>query len=145
MNLWIDADGFPRRQREIAVNAAVRKGMEVMIVADRTIQSGDFPDVHSVTVASGDDSSDGYIEAHIAQGDMVLTRDIPAMERFILKGAFCVDHQGNVYTRENIRERLSLRDFMDEYREILGKQPRSKHSPKKEVQGFAQTLAALLQ
>ncbi len=144
MNLWIDADGFPRRQREIALKAALREGMQAVIVADRPIDDEDFPEVQKVVVEPGDDRSDAYIEAHLAEGDLVLTRDIPAMDRFIRRGAICLDDRGKLYTPENIRERLSIRDAMDEYREFAGGQPRSKQTPQKDVQGFANTLASIL-
>ena len=144
MTLWIDADGFPRRQREIALKAARREGMQAVIVADRSIDAGECSAVKTVVVEPGDDRSDDYIEAHLSEGDLVLTRDIPAMDRFIRRGGICLDDRGKLYTRENIRERLSIRDAMDEYRQYAGGQPRTKQTPQRDVQEFANTLAGIL-
>ncbi len=145
MTLWIDADGFPRRQREIALAAARRKGISAVVVSDRPIEGISGETVSFVSVEAGDDSSDRYIESCIAEGDLVLTRDIPSMERIIRQGGTCMDHAGQLYDRSTIRERLSLRSFMEHYREAYGSPRKRKTQGRQEVEGFANSLDRLLE
>ena len=49
-------------------------------------------------------------------GDIVVTGDIPLAARLVEKGVLTLDPRGTEYTEENIGERLSIRDFMEQVR-----------------------------
>lgn len=117
MTIWIDGDGCPRRIREIACSAGIRRGVPVRITADREMQVPSNPLVSLLLVDQGEGSSDACIVSQVMPGDLVITRDIRLMERVISKGAQCIDDAGRSYTAENIRERISLLEFMEGFRE----------------------------
>ncbi len=144
MTIWIDADGFPRRQREIALNAAVRWDIAAVAVSDREITVPDAQGVSYTAVEPGEDSSDSCIVNSMEEHDIILTRDVLLMQRCIEQGGICIDDMGNVFTRENIGERLSTRVFMEEYRIIHGVQAGSKRPNSREVTQFANTLDRML-
>lgn len=144
MTIWIDGDGFPARQRDIAVNAALREDIPIIVVADRPLRVVKHPLVRTIQVTSGDDSADDTIAGGAAAGDLVITRDILLMERCVAQGARCVDHAGNLVTRENIKERVSIRSAMEAYREFGGTVAPKKQEQQKERQAFANMLVQVL-
>jgi hypothetical protein len=74
------------------------------------------PDIDFVQVSSGEGSADQYILAHVEPADIAITRDIPLAAELVERGVIVLNDRGNVYTGENVRERLSIRDFMAELR-----------------------------
>jgi len=72
--------------------------------------------VESVTVEDGFDAADDYITDHAAPDDLVVTADIPLAARIVAKGGVALDPRGELYTEENVGERLSMRDLMMELR-----------------------------
>ena len=60
--------------------------------------------------------ADGYIVQHLAAKDLVVTADIPLAAEAIAKGAYALNPRGEFYDEVNIRQRLSMRNFLDELR-----------------------------
>ncbi|MDX1401992.1 MAG: DUF188 domain-containing protein, partial [Kiloniellales bacterium] len=56
------------------------------------------------------------IVRRLSAGDLVVTSDIPLAAEAIEKGGSALSPRGELYTRENIGERLNMRDFMDTMR-----------------------------
>ena len=56
------------------------------------------------------------IVKQLQEGDLVITADIPLAADVIEKGGHALNPRGEFYSEENIRERLSMRNFMDELR-----------------------------
>jgi uncharacterized protein YaiI (UPF0178 family) len=48
--------------------------------------------------------------------DLVVTADVPLAAAAIDKGGIALNPRGELYTKENVRERLSVRNFLDELR-----------------------------
>ena len=67
-------------------------------------------------MASGFDVADNEIVKRVEAGDLVITADIPLASEVIDKGAHALNPRGEMYTSENIKSRLSMRDFMDSMR-----------------------------
>jgi uncharacterized protein len=136
MTIWVDADSCPTRIRRIIEEGADRTGFPVIFVADRPI-SFSKEMVKMITVPGGPDSADNYIVESSSEGDLVITRDIPLADQVISKGCTVLDDRGNLFTEENIRERLSLRNFMQHLRNTgipcAGKGPLSN----REIASFA--------
>jgi hypothetical protein len=116
IQIWVDADACPRVIKEILFRAADRASIPVTLVANQTIQVPRSPNIRSVQVASGFDVADNYIVQNAAPGDMVITADIPLAAEAIDKDCLALNPRGELYTRENIRQRLNMRDFMDTMR-----------------------------
>jgi uncharacterized protein YaiI (UPF0178 family) len=112
VKIFVDADSCPRPAREAVLRAALRRGIPAVFAANRPIPGIEGEGITMELCPPGEGSADNRIAALARPGDLVLTRDIPLASRLVEAGAAVLDDRGRVYTRENIRERLSLRDFM---------------------------------
>lgn len=112
MRLWIDADSCPRAVRDIVCRAGKRLGIPVIFAANHPVaHSREFP-VSMVVLPPEKDAADTYIAEHAQHGDLIVTRDIPLAKRLVDLNLAVLNDRGNLYTRENIGERLSIRNFM---------------------------------
>ena len=116
MNIWVDADACPGVIKEILFRAAERANVLTTLVANQTMRIPQSQFVRFTQVASGLDVADKHIVDAAAPGDLVVTADIPLAAAVIEKAAHALNPRGELYTRDNIRERLSMRNFMDELR-----------------------------
>ena len=116
MQIWVDADACPNVIKEILFRAADRVAVQVTLVANQAIQVPRSRHIHAIQVASGFDVADNYIVQQAQAGDLVITADIPLASEAIDKGCLALNPRGDLYTTENIRQRLNMRDFMDTMR-----------------------------
>ena len=116
MNIWIDADACPRVIKEIVFRASERLEIPVCLVANTGLVKHNTRLITSVVVAGGFDVADDYIVEHATPQDLVITADIPLAARIVEKGALGLDPRGELYSEENVGERLSMRDLMQELR-----------------------------
>jgi uncharacterized protein len=116
LRIWVDADACPNPIKEILFRVAKRLSIETTLVANQPLQIPASPYIKSVQVRSGFDVADGYIVQALQPNDLVITADIPLAAEAIAKGAVALNPRGEFYSTDNIRERLSLRNFMDELR-----------------------------
>jgi hypothetical protein len=117
MKLWIDADASPGDVKEIVYRAAIRLDIQTMMVANQRLQQpANNPLVTAIRVEGGPDVADRHIEAHAQSGDVAVTADIPLAAALVSRGVAVIDPRGIEYTQENIGERLSIRNFMDQVR-----------------------------
>ncbi|MDX1698822.1 MAG: YaiI/YqxD family protein, partial [Thiohalobacterales bacterium] len=114
--IWVDADACPKVIRDILFRAADRVGIPLTLVANQALQVPGSPHIRSIRVASGFDVADNYIVQQAGPGDLVITADIPLAAEVIAKGCLALNPRGELYTEENIRQRLNMRDFMDTLR-----------------------------
>ncbi|MBZ0072712.1 MAG: YaiI/YqxD family protein [Gammaproteobacteria bacterium] len=116
MHIWVDADACPAVIKEILFRAAVRTQVPVTLVANQPLRTPPSPFIKSMQVAAGFDVADNRIVELAQPGDLVITADIPLAASAIDKGAIALNPRGTLYTEENIRETLSLRNFMADLR-----------------------------
>jgi len=116
MKIWVDADACPAVIKDILYRAAERAGMPLTLVANRNLQIPNSPRISLLKVASGFDVADNEIVKRVAAGDLVVTGDIPLAAEVIEKGAHALSPRGELYTTDNIKARLNMRDFMDTLR-----------------------------
>jgi len=116
MHIWVDADACPNVIKEILFRAAERVQLPLTLVANKPLRTPPSSFIKSVQVADGFDVADDHIVQQIQSGDLVITADIPLAAEVIEKGAHALNPRGSFYTRDNIKERLTMRDFMDELR-----------------------------
>lgn len=116
MKIWIDADACPRVIKEIVFRASERLQVPVCLVANKDLSKSHAALVTSVLVADGFDVADDYIAEQVTAEDLVITADIPLAARIVAKGATGIDPRGEQYSEENVGERLSMRNLMQELR-----------------------------
>lgn len=116
MQIWVDADACPGVVKEILFRAANRVQIRVTLVANQVLRTPPSPFINTIRVGAGFDVADKRIAAEVHAGDLVITADIPLAAEVIGKEAYALNPRGEFYTRENIGERLALRDFMDTLR-----------------------------
>ncbi|QXE91926.1 YaiI/YqxD family protein [Geomonas subterranea] len=116
MKIWIDADACPRVIKEIVFRASQRLKVPVCLVANTDLSRAHTPLITSVRVAAGFDVADDYIAEHAGDADLVITADIPLAARVVEKGGVALDPRGELYTEENVGERLTMRNLMQDLR-----------------------------
>ncbi len=116
MKIWVDADACPRVIKDILYRAAQRTEVMTTLVANQALQTPPSPWIKSVQVASGFDVADNYIVQALEPGDLVITADIPLASEATDKDAQCINPRGQHYTKANIKQRLAMRDLMEELR-----------------------------
>jgi hypothetical protein len=116
MKIWVDADACPVVIKEILFKAAIRTEVEVTLVANQTINVPSSRFINSIRVASGFDVADNEIVQRCDAGDLVITADIPLAAEIIEKGGHALNPRGEMYSANNIKARLTMRDFMDTMR-----------------------------
>ena len=116
MKIWIDADACPVVIKEILFKAAHRTKTECTLVANQFIKTPPSPFIKAVQVKAGFDVADNEIVKAAEAGDLVITSDIPLASEVIDKGALALSPRGELFTSENIKGRLNIRDFMDTMR-----------------------------
>jgi len=116
MKIWVDADACPAVIKEILFRAANRTQVPLTLVANQPLRTPPSKWIDSIQVGAGFDVADNEIVRRLEAGDLVVTADIPLAAEAIAKGAQALNPRGELYTEGTIRERLSMRDFMDTLR-----------------------------
>ena len=113
MHIWVDADACPAVIKEILYRVAERTRIPLTLVANQWLKTPPYPSIKSVQVPKGFDVADNYIVDQAVAGDLVITADIPLAAGAIEKGALALNPRGELYTRENIKQTLDMRNFME--------------------------------
>ena len=116
MKIWVDADACPKAVKEILYRAAERLGIVLTLVANQPLFPPRSPWIKTLQVPPGFDVADDEIVRRLAAGDLVVTADIPLAAEVIACGAHALNPRGELYSTENVRELLNMRDFMDTLR-----------------------------
>ena len=144
MQIWVDADACPKAIKDILFRAAERTGILTILVANQYLQTPPSRYIKSMLVKSGYDMADNEIVKRLSAGDLVITGDIPLAYDVIGKGGHAINPRGERYTQDTIKERLSMRDFMDTLRSsgINTGGPSALNS--RDIQAFANQLDKFL-
>ncbi|OCG18012.1 hypothetical protein A9G24_02700 [Gilliamella sp. App6-5] len=116
MNIWIDADACPNPIKEILYRVANRKAINVVLIANQRLYLPSSPYIKSLQVEKGFDVADNKIIELVKKNDLVITSDIPLASEVLNKGALVLTPRGEQYTLDTIKERLTMRDFMETMR-----------------------------
>lgn len=144
MKIWVDADACPNAIKEILFRAANKRGVEVILVANQPLSKPPSKFVRTIQVSAGFDEADDRIVAEAAPEDLVITADIPLASEIIDKGATALNPRGELYTAENVRDRLATRDLMAELRDTGAAGGGPSALGQRERQAFANQLDRLL-
>jgi len=140
MKIWIDADACPQGVKASVFKAAERLKLPVTLVANSYMSLPRHPLFNIIVVDQGADVADKYIADNLSSEDLIITADIPLAAIIVSKGATGIDPRGEVYTEENVTERLSMRNFMKDLRDNgLVEGGPAPFSPK-DVQNFTNAL-----
>ncbi|HUF72700.1 MAG TPA: YaiI/YqxD family protein [Gammaproteobacteria bacterium] len=116
MHIWVDADACPAVIKEILFRAAMRTGIALTLVANQAVRIPNAPSIRTIQVGSGFDVADQEIVKRCRAGDLVITGDIPLAADVLGKGAIALSPRGELYSTDDIKARLTMRDFMDTLR-----------------------------
>jgi uncharacterized protein YaiI (UPF0178 family) len=116
LKIWVDADACPGVIKEIIFRAAERRQIETILVANQMLRTPPSRFIRAIQVPHGFDVADAHIVEQVAAGDLVVTADIPLAALVIERGGHALNPRGELYTTASIRERLSMRNFMEELR-----------------------------
>lgn len=144
MKIWVDADACPGVIKDILFRAATRTGLLLTLVANQPVRVPRSPNISTVQVSAGFDVADNEIVKRLEAGDLVITADIPLAAEAVEKGAYALNPRGELYTSDNIRARLNMRDFMDTLRSSGVDTGGPPAHNQRDRQAFANQLDALL-
>jgi len=117
MTLYLDGDAFPNPLKTILFRAIERLAIQTFVVSNKRISIGELKNITYIIVGSGPDEADHRIVEMLKEGDLVITADIPLADRAISKNAHAINHRGELYTVANIKNRLAMRNLMQEIRD----------------------------
>lgn len=144
MKIWADADALPGPIRDILFRAAQRTERELVLVANKRLRIPVSRYIRTEQVRHGTDVADNFIVEAMEAGDLVITADIPLAAAVVQKGGLALDPRGELYSDDNIGERLAMRNLMQELRseglQTGGPRPMDKRAR----QDFANALDRLL-
>jgi uncharacterized protein YaiI (UPF0178 family) len=141
MVIWVDADSCPVDARRILERFSLRLNIPLRYVANRAIPlSLKNPLYEMIITGATDGAADDYIVEHIDSSDIAVTRDIPLASRLVEKGVTVLNDRGGLFTAENIRERLSLRDFNLALNEAGIAPEKTANYSKRDINNFANCL-----
>ena len=116
MHIWVDADACPGVIKEILFRAAQRTQIMTTLVANKMLRVPPSSYIRSLQVPAGFDVADNHIVQQVQLGDLVITADIPLASQVIERGGHALNPRGEFYTTDNIQQRLTMRNFMEELR-----------------------------
>lgn len=145
MILFVDGDAFPNLLKPIILRAIEKQTIKTYVVANKKINIGFSKNIEYIIVEAGADVADNKIVDMLNNDDLVITADIPLADKVISKNAHAIDHRGAMYTQDNIKQYLAIRNLMQEIRDsgeiTKGPAPFSQ----KDAQQFANSLNSFLQ
>lgn len=117
MTLYIDGDAFPNLLKPIVFRSIERLSLPTVVVSNKRIDIGKSKLIRYLIVEQGADEADHLIVEMVKAGDLVITADIPLADRVISKNAHAIDHRGELYSVDNIKQYLAMRNLMEKIRE----------------------------
>ena len=117
MQIFVDADAFPNVLLQILIKASCRLNIPLFFVANKPLRIAKTANATMILVPEGPDVADDRIEQLVVPGDLVITADIPLADRVVNKKAFAMNPRGKLYTEHNIKDRLAMRDLLNELRD----------------------------
>ena len=144
LKVYVDGDAFPNLLKPILFRSIERLGLETYVVANKKINIGKSRHITYMIVDAGADEADHKIVEMVEEGDLVITADIPLADRVISKNAHAIDHRGELYSVDNIKQYLAMRNLMDKIRESGEITKGPKPFSQKDAHEFANQLNAFL-
>jgi uncharacterized protein YaiI (UPF0178 family) len=144
MTLFIDGDAFPNLLKPIVLRSIERLHIPAKVIANKRINLGRSSHIEYIIVEQGADEADHRIVELCQKGDLVITADIPLADRIVSKEAHAIDHRGELYSVENIKQYLAMRNLMESIRESGEMTGGPKPFGQKDAHAFANQFNAFL-
>lgn len=144
LRVFVDGDAFPNLLKPILFRSIERLGIETFVIANKNIDIGKSKNIEYLIVKEGADEADHKIVEMLQEGDLVITADIPLADRVISKNAHAIDHRGELYSVDNIKQYLAMRNLMDKIRESGEITKGPKPFGQKDAHQFANQLNSFL-
>jgi uncharacterized protein YaiI (UPF0178 family) len=145
VTIFVDGDAFPNLLKPILVRSIERLSLKTYVIANKKISLGTkSPLVEYLIVDQGADEADHKIVEMAQEGDLVITADIPLADRIISKNAHAIDHRGELYSVDNIKQYLAMRNLMESIRESGEMTGGPKPFSQKNAHEFANQLNSFL-
>ena len=144
LKIFVDGDAFPNALKPILFKQIKRLHVETIVVANKKIDIGKSDLITYMIVDAGADEADHKIVEMCEVGDLVITADIPLADRVISKNAHAIDHRGELYSVDNIKQYLAMRNLMEKIRESGEMTKGPKPFGTKDAELFANQLNAFL-
>jgi uncharacterized protein YaiI (UPF0178 family) len=144
-NLYIDADALPNILKPIILRAIEKREIKTFVVSNKKVTIGSSKFISYIIVDAGADEADNHIVELLQDGDFVITADIPLADRTISKNAHAIDHRGELYTADNIKNYLAMRNLMQSIRDSGEMTKGPKPFGQKDSQNFANQFNKFLQ
>jgi len=145
MKLYIDGDALPNILKPILLRAIEKQQLDTYVVSNKKISIGDSAYINYMLVEAGADEADNKIVEMLDSSDLVITADIPLADRTISKDAHAIDHRGELYTKDNIKQYLAVRDLMQSIRDSGEMTKGPAPFGQKDAQSFANQFNKFLQ
>ena len=145
ITIYVDGDAFPNLLKPILLRSIERLKIKTYVIANKKINIGESCHVEYIIVDTLADEADNNIVEMLEEGDLVITADIPLADRVIEKNAHAIDHRGELYSVDNIKQYLAIRNLMQDIRDSgeMTKGPPAFNQ--KDAQQFANSLNNFLQ
>lgn len=144
MNIYVDADACPKKIKEILFRAAQRQKISLLLVSNQSLTIPSSAFIRFKRVPMGIDVADQEIQQLVEPGDLVITADIPLADGVIQKGGLALNPRGYLYDENNIKQRLSMRNFMEELRDSGTHTGGPSTLSAKDIREFANALDRIL-
>ncbi len=144
LKIYVDADAFPNLLKPILFRSIQRLKLKTFVVANKKVNIGKDELITYMIVEAGADEADHKIVEMVEEGDLVITADIPLADRVISKNAHAIDHRGELYSVDNIKQYLAMRDLMEKIRESGEVTRGPKPFSQKDAHEFANQLNSFL-
>ncbi|MCK9473697.1 YaiI/YqxD family protein [Sulfurimonas sp.] len=144
MRLFVDGDAFPNLLKPIIFRSIKRLKLETFVVSNKHITIDKSKLITYIIVEQGADEADNHIVDLVKEGDLVITADIPLADRVISKAAHAIDHRGELYSVDNIKQYLAMRNLMEKIRECGEVTKGPKPFTQKDAHQFANQLHKFL-
>jgi len=144
LKIYVDGDAFPNLLKPIIFRSILRLKLSTFVVANKKVDIGKSDLISYIIVDAGADEADNKIVEMVEEGDLVITADIPLADRVISKNAHAIDHRGELYSIDNIKQYLAMRDLMEKIRESGEVTRGPKPFRTKDAHEFANQLNAFL-
>jgi uncharacterized protein YaiI (UPF0178 family) len=144
VRIFVDGDAFPNLLKTILFRQIERLKIETLVFSNKHITIGKSDLIRYIIVEQGADEADNQIVEAIEEGDLVITADIPLADRTISKKAHAIDHRGELYSVDNIKQYLAMRNLMEKIRESGEMTKGPKPFDQKDAHQFANQLHKFL-
>lgn len=145
LRIFVDADAFPNLLKPILFKQIIKLNIPTIVISNKTVTIGNAKNITYILVEEGADEADHKIVEMVQEDDLVITADIPLADRVISKNAHAIDHRGELYSVDNIKQYLAMRNLMQSIRETGEITKGPKPFSQKDAESFANQLNKFLQ